>query len=71
MTKIENTVAVVTGGTRGIGLAIAECLVKQQASVAITFKGDPKAAENAQRHLESFLTDKQQILVLRLEPHHH
>ena len=35
-TKIENTVAVVTGGTRGIGLAIAEWLVKKGASEAVT-----------------------------------
>jgi 3-oxoacyl-[acyl-carrier protein] reductase len=65
MTKIENTVAVVTGGTRGIGLAIAEWLVKNRASVAITYKGDPAAAESAQRHLEGFLADGQGILLLR------
>ncbi|UCD81346.1 MAG: SDR family NAD(P)-dependent oxidoreductase, partial [Desulfobacterales bacterium] len=65
MTKPENTVAVVTGGTRGIGLAIAEWLVKKKASVAITYRGDQKAAESANRRLESFQTEKQRILMLR------
>ena len=79
MTEIKNIVAVVTGGTRGIGLAIAECLVKHRASVAITYKGDPQAAEGAQRQLESLLADKQRILLLRgdagdakvVAAHHH
>jgi 3-oxoacyl-[acyl-carrier protein] reductase len=79
MTEMENIVAVVTGGTRGIGLAIAEWLVKKRASVAITYKGDSKAAENAQRHLESILADKQRFLVLKgdagdaqvVAAHHH
>ena len=65
MNDLENTVAVVTGGTRGIGLAIAECLVKKGAAVAVTYKGDPTAAESAQRHLEGFLADGQRILLLR------
>jgi 3-oxoacyl-[acyl-carrier protein] reductase len=63
--EMKNTVAVVTGGTRGIGLAIAEYLVQQKASVAITYKGDPAAAKRAQRHLEGFLADGQRILMLR------
>ena len=79
MAEIKNIVAVVTGGTRGIGLAIAECLVKHRASVAITYKGDPQAAEGAQRQLESLLADKQRILLLRgdagdakvVAAHHH
>jgi 3-oxoacyl-[acyl-carrier protein] reductase len=79
MTEIKNIVAVVTGGTRGIGLAIAECLVKHQASVAITYKGDPQAAERAQRQLESLLAAKQRIHLLRgdagdakvVAAHHH
>jgi 3-oxoacyl-[acyl-carrier protein] reductase len=65
MTEIENIVAVVTGGTRGIGLAIAEWLVKNKASVAITYKGDPKAAAIAQGRLESILAGRQRLLVLK------
>lgn len=76
---MENIVAVVTGGTRGIGLAIAEWLVKNRASVAITYKGNQKAAENAQRRLETILADKQRLLVLKgdagdadvVAAHHH
>ena len=64
-TDMENTVAVVTGGTRGIGLAIAEWLVKKGASVAVTYKGDPVAADRAQQHLEVFLADGKRILLLR------
>ena len=62
---MENMVAVVTGGTRGIGLAIAEWLVKNRASVAITYRSDPKAAAIAQDQLERFLAKTQRLLVLR------
>ena len=62
---MENIVAVVTGGTRGIGLAIAEWLVQNRASVAITYRGNPKAAASAQGRLESFLAETQRLLVLK------
>jgi 3-oxoacyl-[acyl-carrier protein] reductase len=62
---MENLVAIVTGGTRGIGLAIAESLVKRNASLAITYKGDEKAAVKARRHLESILKEEQRILTLK------
>ena len=55
---MENLIAVVTGGTRGIGLAIAESLVKRNASLAITYKGEDKDAGKARRHLEGLLTGK-------------
>jgi NAD(P)-dependent dehydrogenase (short-subunit alcohol dehydrogenase family) len=38
--KRNRLIAVVTGGTRRIGLVIAESLVDRGASVAITFKED-------------------------------
>ena len=62
---MENIVAVVTGGTRGIGLAIAECLVQNGASVAITYRSDPNSAESAQGQLEGSITGTQRLLVLR------
>ncbi len=62
---MDKLIAVVTGGTRGIGLAIAEALVKRDASLAITYKGEDKDAVNARRHLESFKNDKQSILTLK------
>ncbi len=57
--KMDKLIAVVTGGTRGIGLAIAESLVKRNASLAITYKGEDKDALKARRHLESLLKEKQ------------
>ena len=62
---MDKLIAVVTGGTRGIGLAIAESLVKRNASLAITYKGEGKAAVKARRQLESFLKDKQTLLTLQ------
>jgi 3-oxoacyl-[acyl-carrier protein] reductase len=64
-TELETAVAVVTGGTRGIGLAIAESLVKNRASVAITYHGDLEAAQKAQHQLQRLLADNQRLLVLR------
>jgi 3-oxoacyl-[acyl-carrier protein] reductase len=47
--------AVVTGGTRGIGLGIAEALARRGASLAITYRGDDPAAEAARERLERLL----------------
>ena len=62
---MDKLIAVVTGGTRGIGLAIAEALVKRGASVAITFSSNQKAAQKARRKLESLSKDDQTILLLK------
>ena len=62
---MDKLTAIVTGGTRGIGLAIAESLVKNNASLAATYKGDEKAAVKARRYLESLLKEKQIILTLK------
>ncbi len=62
---MEKLTAVVTGGSRGIGLAIAESLMKRNASVAITYKGDDKDADAARRHLETFQREEQTILTLK------
>jgi 3-oxoacyl-[acyl-carrier protein] reductase len=47
--EMDALTAVVTGGTRGIGLGLAECLARRGASVAITYHRDDNAAENARR----------------------
>jgi len=43
--------AVITGGTRGIGLAVAKRLAADGYDVLLTYKGDTEAAQTAQREL--------------------
>ncbi len=63
--QMSKPVAVVTGGTRGIGLGIAERLVKREFSLAITYIRDEKSAEKAQQDLTLLKKEDQQILTLR------
>jgi NAD(P)-dependent dehydrogenase (short-subunit alcohol dehydrogenase family) len=58
-------VAVVTGGTKGIGLGIAETLAGRQASVAITYHSDDDAAESAAKRLTDLAGAPGKILVLK------
>jgi len=44
LSTLTEKVALVTGGSRGIGAAIAKRLAKDGASVAITYAKDDKAA---------------------------
>jgi 3-oxoacyl-[acyl-carrier protein] reductase len=44
MSKLANKVALVTGGSRGIGAAVAKRLAAEGANVAITYAKDAKAA---------------------------
>ncbi|MCU0561075.1 MAG: SDR family oxidoreductase [Desulfobacterales bacterium] len=57
--------AVVTGGTRGIGLSLAECLARRGASVAVTYRSDDCAAENARRAITPQLAAGRRLLALR------
>jgi len=62
---MERVVGVVTGGTKGIGLGIAEALVRRGASVAVTYRGDDRAAEAARERLSRPGNPNAKVLILQ------
>jgi 3-oxoacyl-[acyl-carrier protein] reductase len=63
--NMENPVAVVTGGTRGIGLGIALWLANYGASVALTFRSDLAAALAAEEKIRGVLKPGRKTLLLQ------
>jgi 3-oxoacyl-[acyl-carrier protein] reductase len=53
MSKLAKKVALVTGGSRGIGAAIAKRLASEGANVAITYAKDATAAANVVKAIEA------------------
>ena len=50
--RLEGKVALITGGSRGIGAAIVGRLAKEGASIAITFNRSPERAEDVVKSIE-------------------
>jgi len=50
---LHGKTAIVTGGSRGIGRAIALCLAERGARVAVNYLGNAAAAEETARHIRS------------------
>ncbi len=62
---MEKLVAIVTGGTRGIGLEIARSLVKMGASVTVTYCNNDQVAQKAREELDLNLKQDQQIYFVK------
>ena len=58
--RFENKTAVVTGGSRGIGLAIAKKLAEGGANIAVLYVGDVSEGKAAKAELEQYGTKVEQ-----------
>ena len=58
--NFENKTAVITGGSRGIGLAIAKKLAEGGANIAILYVGDESEGKNAVEELKQYGTKVEQ-----------
>ena len=55
--NFENKTAVITGGSRGIGLAIAKKLAEGGANIAVLYVGDETEGKAAKAELEQYFCD--------------
>ncbi|RJQ52252.1 MAG: SDR family NAD(P)-dependent oxidoreductase [Desulfobacteraceae bacterium] len=62
---MDELTAVVTGGTRGIGLGLAEYLAGRGASVAVTYRSSEDDARAAEKKLEPLLSSGKRLLILK------
>lgn len=53
MKKLENRIAVITGGSRGIGKGIALTFAKEGAHIVFSYNRNKEAAENTVKEIES------------------
>lgn len=58
--NFENKTAVITGGSRGIGLAIAKKLAESGANIAVLYVGDESEGKAAKAELEQYGTKVEQ-----------
>ena len=54
MKRLENKIALVTGGSRGLGAAIARRLAQEGANVALTYVSAPEKARSVRNYIENF-----------------
>ena len=59
----SNLIAIVTGGTKGIGLAIAKSLVKRGGTVALTYKSNDEEAHKTQKNLIKIASSPEKIFL--------
>jgi len=64
---LQGRVALVTGGTRGIGRAITECLCRAGATTVCTHTGDPQYAENVQALIADLRNDGSKVEAVPLD----
>ncbi len=57
MLDLSGKVAIVTGGSRGIGASVAELLARVGADIVITYNRDKRAADRVAREVRSFGPD--------------
>lgn len=69
MKTLQNKTALVTGGSRGIGAAIAKRLAREGANVAITYNASPEKATTVAKEIEALGVKALAIKADSADPH--